>query len=521
MRQAYQLEWASKDLGQESRVALGDVNGDGRINIIAGTTAASGHQSNLYVFQYRGNTYHQLARVSLENNDTHWLGCHDLDRDGIHEIIVGCTRGIHVYKMRHGKLEKIAESVELKETVTCIAIADIDKDGKYELIAVVKGRPRIYVFRFDKGLVLIKTEAIKHPVYCVACGDTDGDGFPELVIKTHGRHGCTLYVLSFKGGRLHEKWSSHIADAGDIFLRVEDFDRDGKQEIVLDCTGSRVRVLCCRGDRYESFWESPKHLEGVKDVAIYDIDGDGKKELIVVCLSNVYIYTWKSGRIEMEWQHTVPNGAFCVVAGELNQKGYGEIVIGTIYGYIYVFEARRDMSRGRLWVGRVQAIIQDTVTVPNGKPDAARGVEAQAKFSVENVKVVRDKVIVDGEVTAKVLYVAALPSQPVHFFQATIPFLEFIHLHGASPGMEALVYFNVEHISVDVVSPRRVKITILFEMLVKLVPFFHDHHHGHHDHHDHCDPHGHKDHCDPHDHHTHKDYYGHHDHHGHKGYYDY
>lgn len=49
MRQAYQLEWASKDLGQESRVALGDVNGDGRINIIAGTTAASGHQSNLRI----------------------------------------------------------------------------------------------------------------------------------------------------------------------------------------------------------------------------------------------------------------------------------------------------------------------------------------------------------------------------------------------------------------------------------------------------------------------------------------
>lgn len=36
MRQTYQLEWASKDLGQESRVALGDVNGDGNINIIAG-----------------------------------------------------------------------------------------------------------------------------------------------------------------------------------------------------------------------------------------------------------------------------------------------------------------------------------------------------------------------------------------------------------------------------------------------------------------------------------------------------
>ena len=80
-----------------------------------------------------------------------------------------------------------------------------------------------------------------------------------------------------------------------------------------------------------------------------------------------------------------------------------------------MFEARRDRHHGKLWVGKVQAIIQDTVTIPDGKPDAARGVEAKAKFSIDEVRVIHDKVIVDGEVTAKILYVAALPTQPVHF----------------------------------------------------------------------------------------------------------
>jgi hypothetical protein len=474
MRQTYQLEWASKDLGQESRVALGDVNGDGNINIIAGTTAASGQQSNLYVFQYRGETYHQLARTSLGNNDTYWIGCHDLDKDGLDEIIVGCTGGIHLYRMGKGQLVRIAESAELRETVVCIAIADIDRDGKYEIIAVVKGKPRIFIFRYDGRLVLIKTEILKYPVYCVAAGDTDGDGYPEVVVKTHGPQGCVIHVLSFKDGDRYEKWSSHIPNADKAFLRVGDFDSDGKHEIVTDCIGSKVRILRHVGGAYQTFWDSPAHSESVKDLAIYDIDGDGQKELIVVCLSNVYIYSLKAGKIILEWNQTVPNGAFCVIAGELNQKGYGEIVVGTIYGYIYVFEARRDRHHGKLWVGKVQAIIQDTVTIPNGKPDAARGVEAKAKFSIDEVRVIHDKVIVDGEVTAKILYVAALPTQPVHFFEATFPFLEFIHLCGASPGMQALVYFSVEHISVDVISPRRVKITILFEMLVKLVPFYYD-----------------------------------------------
>ncbi|MDD4569501.1 MAG: FG-GAP-like repeat-containing protein, partial [Tepidanaerobacteraceae bacterium] len=381
MRQAYQLEWASKDLGQESRVALGDVNGDGNINIIAGTTASSGQQSNLHVFQYRGQSYHQLARTSLGNNDTHWIGCHDIDKDGIDEIIVGCTTGIYVYKMRGSKLVKIAESVDIKETIICIAIADIDRDGKYEIIAVVKGKPRIFIFRYDGRLVLWKSEIIEQQVYCVAVGDTDGDGYPEVVVKTHGQRGCILYVLSFKDGKRHEKLRSHLPDADKAFLAVDDFDLDGKCEIVFDCTGRKVRVMRHIGGGYKPFWDSPPHSQSVKNIAIYDIDGDGQKELIVVCLSNVYIYSWKSGKIIQEWNQTVPNGDFCITAGELNQKGYGEIVVGTVYGYIYVFEARRERHHGKLWMGKIQAIIQDTVTIPDGKPDATRGVEAKAKFS--------------------------------------------------------------------------------------------------------------------------------------------
>lgn len=474
MRQAYQLEWASKDLGQESRVALGNVAGSGRMNIIAGTTASSGQQSNLYVFQYRNENYHQLAQVSLGNNDTHWIGCHDIDKDGLDEIIVGTTCGIYIYKMLKGQLIKIAESTQIREAVVSVAVADIDKDGKYEIIAVVKGKPQILIFRYDERLVLVKSEIFRHQVCCVAAADTDGDGCPEVIVKTHGPQGCMLYVLYFRSGQRCERWSSHIPDAGKAFLAVGDFDLDGKHEIVIDCTGSKARVLHHVGGTYKTFWDSPAHDQSIKDVAIYDIDGDGQKELVVICLSNVYIYSWKSGKIILEWTQTVPNGAFCVAAGELNQQGYGEIVVGTIYGYIYVFEARRDRHHGKLWMGKVQAIIQDTVTIPDGKPDAERGVEAKAKFCIDEVRVLCDKIIVDGEVIAKILYVAALPSQPVHFFEARIPFLEFIHLCGASPGMQALVYFNVEHINVCAVSPRMVKVTILFEMLVKLVPFCYD-----------------------------------------------
>jgi hypothetical protein len=336
-------------------------------------------------------------------------------------------------------------------------------------VATVRGRSKIYIFRFDGKLVFLRPEVLRYNVYCVDAGDTDGDGTVEVVIKTRSPGGSVVYVLCFKDGKKMEKWSGNIPDADKDFIVVDDFDGDGRDEIIFDCTDSTVKILRFSDGIYEIMWGCPALDQDPKDVAVFDVDGDGQRELVIVCLNTVYIYGWKGRSIVLEWKQTIPNGVICVEVGELNQRGLGEICLGTVYGYIYVMEARRDMQRGKLWVGKIQAIVQDTVDIPTGKPDAERGVEARATFTVDEVKVLCDKVIVDGEVTAKILYVAALPSQPVHFFEATFPFLQFVHLYGAEPGMEALVFFKVEHINVDVVSPRRVKVTILFEMLVKLV----------------------------------------------------
>ena len=84
-------------------------------------------------------------------------------------------------------------------------------------------------------------------------------------------------------------------------MTVGDFDLDGKHEIVFSCAGNKVRALRHRGGAYETYWDSPSHSQNVKNVAIYDIDGDGHKELIVLCLSNMYIYNCKAGKIILEW----------------------------------------------------------------------------------------------------------------------------------------------------------------------------------------------------------------------------
>lgn len=494
-RQDYKLQWASKDLGQSTRVALGDVNGDGIINIVAGTAADVG-SSHLHVFRFQGKTYHQLAKASLGDYKTRCIKTYDIDRDGRDEIIIGTQRGLCLYVMSGSSLSKVSE-ISFGGEVTSIVIADIDSDGHFEIIVAVSGKPNIYIVRYqNRRLVLVRQESFPHKVWAVACGDTDGDGHKELVIKCHAPRGSTIYVLSFVGGRRREKWSRTFHDGRRNFLVVDDLNKDGRCEIVFGCSSKKVRIIRYGDSGYDVFWESPSLAQDPVDVAVYDVDGDGGREVAIICLGHIYIYGWKKNTLILEWTQVIPNGVCCIKTGELNHKGYGEVVLGTIYGYIYVMEPRRDPHRGKLWVGKVQTIVQDTVEIPTGKPDAERGIEAKARFSIDEVKVIYDKVIVDGTVYAKILYVAALPSQPVHFFEASFPFMDFIHLYGAEPGMEALVHFKTEHINVDAVSPRRIKVTILFEMIVKLVSFYHhdhyhkdhyykDHFHGHYPHHGH------------------------------------
>ena len=66
-----------------------------------------------------------------------------------------------------------------------------------------------------------------------------------------------------------------------------------------------------------------------------------------------------------------------------------------------------------------------------------RAVEANVRFSVDEVTVIKDSG--GRRCSSKILYVARVPSQPVTF-PSNFPFLTFIHLHGAKPGMSATAF---------------------------------------------------------------------------------
>lgn len=97
-----------------------------------------------------------------------------------------------------------------------------------------------------------------------------------------------------------------------------------------------------------------------------------------------------------------------------------------------------------------QAVLRDTFETPEPKPDVEKILSTQVeKVEIQETKILKNKVIVRGDVVVQVIYVAAQPNQAVHAMHRRIPFRTFVEIPGAEEGMEVDVRAAVEFITAD------------------------------------------------------------------------
>lgn len=114
-----------------------------------------------------------------------------------------------------------------------------------------------------------------------------------------------------------------------------------------------------------------------------------------------------------------------------------------------------------------QVIVSEQFDIPEEKPDVEKILDAKAEADITEKKVVANKVIIDGEVSLQVLYVAMEPQQSVHEVHHTIKFSSFVEVPEAQPGMNVQAYAVVEGISVEpVIDPK-----LTADIVVKLIIF--------------------------------------------------
>ncbi len=273
-----------------SGIALGDVDRDGKMEILWGAGGSSTGADHLYIAdQATGTIKWQNMHIDgpLSAVD---LG--DVDNDGEDEIVMvsfesdsGYAEGVvHIFNARTRALKYQAKlGITDWMGVRSVKIGDVDGDGRNEYI-VTTGNIYDGVIRVYDGVThsLKRQSAGYNGNYfsALAIGDLNGDGKMEIVAGQGREHtgASGIYLIVLDGATLLEKWRS--TDLGSSWssvydIKLADLNKDGNQEIIVSTYGNRLII-------YDGVTHDQKLLldHPARALAVADIDDDGTLEIL-------------------------------------------------------------------------------------------------------------------------------------------------------------------------------------------------------------------------------------------------
>ncbi|TCO78733.1 DUF3794 and LysM peptidoglycan-binding domain-containing protein [Marinisporobacter balticus] len=108
--------------------------------------------------------------------------------------------------------------------------------------------------------------------------------------------------------------------------------------------------------------------------------------------------------------------------------------------------------------GDTQALVEGEILVPDVKPDISRILSVDGNINITSKEAVSDKIVVDGVVNFKILYVSEVGDYPIYSMNASAGFSQNIDIAGTVPNMDIDVGTDIEHIDFDIINERKISV---------------------------------------------------------------
>ena len=299
--QAYYPEWWQKSrssLSELGTIRTGDLNGDGRPDVLARTTFngvyamltnSDGTLGSYIPVYYTGTT---VADILLA----------DFNNDGKLDVVIADTGTNSLVALPGNGDGTFAAPVITTLTIapTELALGDFNGDGHPDVLVRSATGPSFAIFKSDGALqfsLLSSSVALTSSPYRTAVGDVDGDGKTDVVIGLSAPVGLQVHF-----GKGDGTFDSPVAVAGaptaSSDIALGDLNSDGRVDIVTSQTAAnQVNVILNSGGRafaaavsYE-VRPGPKWYGYPRQVAVLDATDDGKLDVVVILIAEGVVTT--------------------------------------------------------------------------------------------------------------------------------------------------------------------------------------------------------------------------------------
>jgi outer membrane protein assembly factor BamB len=346
------------DTSSGTVAVAGDINSDGKVEIVRGTSLGEllssppgicdvdGDGKNEVIIggaYFRGSGDANLYAVNGEDGSLLWSfstlsegytyiagfeaapAFYDINSDGKMDVLIG-SRDYHFYAINGANGEMMWKSRFEHFIRASSPVGDIDHDGKDEIL-VGDNHALIRMFEMDGTLdweIYAGYGLVATPIFA----DVDGDTYDEIILFTAGRAnrgipGAPL-VYNHDGSLL---WTNTEHTFFYTTPTLFDVDEDGLPDILNVDSDDQVLIAYKGNDGTILYTATPFEPTFMgSGMTTADIDGDGEIELLVAANPNLYSINAKDGSVEWIYDSGGQRVGGPYVA-DLDSDGLAEILI--------------------------------------------------------------------------------------------------------------------------------------------------------------------------------------------------
>ena len=378
------LQTTSAQFGLHGIVTSKDINGNGKLELIAVETGTS--STHVFETDQNGNP---VMIFSLNQPVSRLWATADTDGDGLIELLANESEDTFLLEQSApGQFPNVR--IWDAEGIWGGTIADLDLDGKPEIFSRHDATDSIWVYESDANNSHNNIAILENPTQGknkiptrFATGDFDADGQREILA---GDNDGSLFIYENVGNNQYQQtWIGTLPDVIPHLFAAGDLDGDDIPEFVV---GAKVwttefdlprqhwlfTIFTSNGnDSYDIVWHQRirELQDGESGITIADANNDGRNELCIAVSPNFYLVQYDGITFRPIWHHPATS-TFNPIVADIDNDNNNELLFNT-EGALSIFKnSHGNVSQSES--GEVSSQSDPVSVIPTAPPQMTSAV---------------------------------------------------------------------------------------------------------------------------------------------------